>query len=220
MRNNRNLDQELLEEPYRFEFFQAVRLLEKIYPQRRPVGRDASPQAEVVRFRTRMALDFPASEIHEITQGFDEAAGQEKSEMFVNFMGMGGPLGVLPTHYTETMIDRARYRDTAMWAFLDIFTHRAVSLFFRAWEKYRFPIQYERGHDVFTEYLFDFAGLGTKGLRGRMALEDESLLPYAGLIGQTPHSAVALQQIISDYFEIPAEIVQFYGQWIDLEDEN
>lgn len=220
MRNNRNLDQELFEEPYRFEFFQAVRLLEKIYPNRRPVGRDASPHTEVIRFRTRMALDFPASEIHEIKDGFDETLGREKSEMFVNFMGLGGPLGVLPTHYTETMIDRARYRDTAMWAFLDIFTHRAVSLFFRAWEKYRFPVQYERGKDDFTEYLFDFAGLGTKGLRGSMDLEDESLLPYAGLIAQKPHAAVGLRQIVSDYFEIPAEIVQFYGQWLDLEDEN
>ena len=220
MQDNRNLDQEFFEEPYRFEFFQAVRLLEKIYPNRRPVGRDASPQNEVVRFRTRMALDFPASEIYEIKNGFDEVAGHEKLEMFVNFMGLGGPLGVLPSHYTETMIERARYRDTAMWAFLDIFTHRAVSLFFRSWEKYRFPIQYERGKDVFTEYLFDFAGLGTEGLRGRMALEDETLLPYAGLIAQNPHSSVSLEQIVSDYFEIPAEIVQFYGQWIDLEAEN
>ena len=220
MPKNRNIDQELFDEPYRFEFFQAVRLLEKIYPERRPVGRDALPHNEVIRFRTRMALDFPASEIHEIIDSVDETTGQKKSEMFVNFMGMGGPLGVLPTHYTELMVERARYRDTAMWAFLDIYTHRAVSLFFRAWEKYRFPVQYERGRDDFTEYLFDFAGLGTKGLRGRMDLEDESLLPYAGLLGQRPHSAIALQQIVADYFAIPAEIIQFFGQWIDLEAEN
>ncbi len=220
MPKNRNLDQELLDEPYRFEFFQAVRLLEKIYPKRRPVGRDALPHTEVVRFRTRMALDFPASEIYEIQNSVEDATNQEKSEMFVNFMGMGGPLGVLPTHYTELMVERARYRDTAMWAFLDIYTHRAVSLFYRAWEKYRFPVQYERGKSDFTEYLFDFAGLGTKGLRGRMALEDESLLPYAGLIGQKPHSAIALEQIVADYFQIPAQIIQFFGQWIDLEDEN
>src|SRR5690606_34072820 len=150
-------------------------------------------------FRTRMGLDFPASQIQEVINSVEEATGQEKSEMFVNFMGMGGPLGVLPNHYTEIMIERARYRDTSMWAFLDIYTHRAVSLFYRAWEKYRFPVQYERGNDVFTEYLFDFAGLGTKGLRGRMALEDESLLPYTGLIAQKPHSAIALEQVVADY---------------------
>lgn len=220
MSKNRNLDEQLFEEPYRFEFFQAVRLLEKIYPKRRPVGRETLPHAEVVRFRTRMSLNFPASQIHEIVNSVEEATDQEKSEMFVNFMGMGGPIGVLPTHYTELMVERARYRDTAMWAFLDIYTHRAVSLFYRAWEKYRFPVQYERGNDDFTEYLFDFIGLGTKGLRGRMSLPDESLLPYAGLITQKPHSAVALENIVSDYFQINAEIIQFFGQWIDLEDEN
>ena len=133
---------------------------------------------------------------------------------------MGGPLGVLPVAYTELMIDRKRYRDTAMWAFLDIYTHRAVSLFYRAWEKYRFPVQYERGNDVFTEYLFDFAGLGTKGLRGRMDLEEETLLPYVGLIAQKPHSAVALLQIVADYFGIKAKAQQFFGQWIALEEDD
>ena len=220
MADDQNLDRQLLDEPYRFEFFQAVRLLEKIYPKRRPVGREALPHEEIVRFRTRMTLDFPASQIHEMTESVDDQTEQQKSEMFVNFMGLGGPIGVLPVHYTELMVERARYGDTAMWSFLDIYTHRAVSLFYRAWEKYRFPVQYERGSDTFTEYLFDFAGLGTGGLRGRMALEDESLLPYAGLIGHKPHSAAALEQIVSDYFQIPAEIVQFFGQWIDLEDEN
>ena len=107
-----------------------------------------------------------------------------------------------------------------MWSFMDIFTHRAVSLFFRAWEKYRFPVGYERGKDDFTAFLFDFAGLGTSGLRGRMALEDESLLPYSGLIAQKPHSAVALANILSDYFRIQAKIEQFFGQWLDLDAES
>lgn len=212
-----SLNQKLLEEPYRFEFFQAVRLLEKIFPDRSPVGGEAFPHEEVARFRSRMSLDFPASEIQEIKLTDDEFLEREKLEMFVNFMSMAGVSGALPVHYTELIIDRVRYRDTAMWMFLDIFTHRAVSLFFRAWEKYRFPVSYERGGDAFTAYLFDFAGLGTKGLRGRMDLEDESLLPYAGLIGQKPHSSAALGGVIGDYFGIKAKIVQFFGQWLELD---
>ncbi|MBS1794062.1 MAG: type VI secretion system baseplate subunit TssG [Acidobacteria bacterium] len=215
--NEKPLNQKLLDEPYRFEFFQAVRLLEKIFPERKPVGREALPHEEIVRFRSRMTLDFPASEIHELRQSFDELTDREKLEMFVNFMGMVGVSGVMPVHYTELIMERARYRDTAMWLFLDIFTHRSVSMFFRAWEKYRFPIGYERGHDDFTAFLFDIAGLGTKGLRGRMALEDESLLPYGGLIAQKPHSAVALGNILGDYFRIPARILQFFGQWLELD---
>lgn len=211
------LNQQLLDEPYRFEFFQAVRLLEKMFPDRSPVGGDALPDEEVVRFRSRMSLSFPASEIQEIGRVEDVLNDRERLEMFINFMGMAGVSGVLPRHYTELIMERVRYRDTAMWVFLDIFTHRAVGLFFRAWEKYRFPVAYERGSDAFTAYLFDLAGLGTKGLRGRMDLPDESLLPYVGLIAQKPHSSSALENIVSDYFGIKAKIIQFFGQWLDLD---
>jgi len=211
------LNQQLLDEPYRFEFFQAVRLLEKIFPEKKPVGGDALPHEEVARFRSRMGLSFPASEIQELKQSFDEYTEREKLEMFINFMGMVGVSGAMPVHYTELIMERVRYRDTAMWAFMDIFTHRAVAMFFRAWEKYRFPVSYERGQDDFTAYLFDFSGLGTNGLRGRMDLPDESLLPYGGLIAQKPHSATALGNILSDYFQVKAKILQFFGQWLDLD---
>jgi type VI secretion system protein ImpH len=214
------LNQELIDEPYRFEFFQAVRLLEKMFPERRPVGREASTTSEIIKFRSRMSLNFPASEIYEIKDADGNVPDEQKLEMFINFMGMIGVSGVMPTHYTELVIDRIRYRDTAMWAFLDIFTHRSVSLFFRAWEKYRFPIAYERGKNDFTDYLFDFVGLGTDGLRGRMSLEDESLLPYSGLIAQKPHSADALANILSDYFGVRAKIEQFFGQWLELDEES
>ncbi|MGD9562193.1 MAG: type VI secretion system baseplate subunit TssG [Pyrinomonadaceae bacterium] len=214
---DRPLNQVLLDEPYRFEFFQAVRLLEKAFPERRAVGRNAMPKEEVVRFRSRVALDFPASEIHEFRETFDEKTDEQRLEMLVNFMGMVGVSGVLPQPYSDLLLDRIRHRDTAAWAFLDIFTHRSVSMFYRAWRKYRFPIGYERGNDDFTGYLFDFVGLGTNGLRGRMGLADESLLPYAGLIAQKPHSCNALENVLSDYFGIPAKIRQFSGEWLVLE---
>jgi type VI secretion system protein ImpH len=217
---NRPLNQELFDEPYRFEFFQAVRLFAKLFPARKSVGGDALPHEESVRFRSRITLDFPSSEIHELRRTVDEGTDEERIEMLVNFMGVVGVSGVLPGHYTELVQDRIRYRDTAMWAFLDIFTHRSVSLFFRAWAKYRFPIDYEQGNDDFTSYLFDFAGLGTGGLRGRMALEDESLLPYTGLIAQKPHSTNALENILSDYFGIKAKVQQFFGQWLELSSDD
>ena len=211
------LNQILVDEPYRFEFFQAVRLLEKVRPERRAVGRNAMPHEEVVRFRSRVALDFPASEVHEINETVDAKTGDERLEMLVNFMGMVGVSGVLPQPYTDLVLDRVRHRDTAMWSFLDIFTHRAVSMFYRAWRKYRFPVGYERGNDEFTAYLYDLVGLGTKGLRGRMSLADESLLPYAGLIAQRPHSTNALENVLSDYFGTTARVRQFFGQWLALD---
>jgi type VI secretion system protein ImpH len=214
------LNEQLLEEAYRFEFFQAVRLLERIFPEKLPVGQSVNPQNEVVRFKSHLSLNFPPSQLHSIREVDDEFYEQRRFEMFINFMGMIGINGILPIHYTELAMSRARYGDHTLSSFMDIFTHRAVSLFFKAWEKYRFPVQYERGNDSFTEYLFDFIGLGTAGLRGQMDLDDESLLPYTGLIAQKPHSSSALSQILSDYFGIQAKILQFFGQWLDLEEEN
>jgi type VI secretion system protein ImpH len=213
------LNQALEEAPFSFEFFQAVRVLESLYPEKRSIGGTALPDEEIVRFRSRITLDFPSSEIHEIRE---RPGGEDKPvlEMIVNFMGMVGASGVLPTHYTELVLDRVRYRDTAMWAFLDIFTHRSVSLFFRAWSKYRFPVHYGREDDQLTSYLFDLVGLGTIGLGGRMAVADESLLPYAGLIVQRPHSVNAVANTIKDYFGIKARIEQFQGQWIELSQDD
>lgn len=210
------LAQELFDEPYRFEFFQAVRLLERMYPDRNPVGRDPDASREVVRFRTRQSLSFPPSQIHDLTQDGND---DRPPEMTVAFMGLTGPLGVLPHQYTELVMERARYRDTALWSFLDIFNHRMISLFYRVWEKYHFPIAYERGEeDRFTSYLLAIIGMGTKGLRGRLSFRDQALLPYSGLISQRPHSAVAMSAILSDYFGVSAQVVQFPGEWLKLAD--
>jgi type VI secretion system protein ImpH len=213
------LDQELFEEAYRFEFFQAVRLLERLDPEKQAVGRDSPASQEVVRFRTRQTLSFPPSEIYELTRN-DTGEQKSQPEMTVAFMGLTGPLGVLPHHYTELLMERARYKDNALWAFLDIFNHRLISLFYRIWEKHRFPIAYERGDlDQFTGYLFDIVGMGTGGLRGRQSFNDQALIHYGGLVAQRPHSASAIAAILSDYFGVPARVQQFAGQWLSL-DEN
>lgn len=208
----------LVNEGYRFDFFQAVRLLERLAPDREAVGRDGPPAREVARFRTKVGLAFPASEIHEIKDG---AGDESPPEVTVAFFGMTGPLGVLPQAYTELLIERLRHRDRALWEFLDLFHHRLISLFYRAWEKYRFTVGYEQDRsDPFTQYLFDLVGLGTAGLRGRMAVADEGLLLWAGLIAQQPHSASALQSILRDDFGVPVTVDQFMPQWLPLEGEH
>ncbi|HKP85575.1 MAG TPA: type VI secretion system baseplate subunit TssG [Blastocatellia bacterium] len=209
----------LFEEPYRFEFFQAVRLLERIEPERRPVGRYSEPAGEAVRFRTRVSLSFPPSQIYGLARAGEEES--KPSRMTVAFMGLTGPAGVLPHHYTELLIERTRYKDTALAEFLDLFNHRMISLFYRAWEKYRFPVAYERGEDDrFTEFLFDIVGMGTRGLRNRQSFPDEILLFYGGLFAMRPHSASAMCAALGDYFGATARMEQFSGQWLKLDDES
>lgn len=210
------LTQQFFDETYRYRFFQAVRLLERIYLDRQPVGQDAAISNEVVRFRTRQTLSFPPSEIYQLTE--EPHPSTAPPELMVSFMGLTGPLGVLPHHYTELVMNRARYRDTALWKFLDIFNHRFISLFYRVWEKYHFPIAYERnGEDQFTVFLYDLVGMGTPGLRDKLSFKDQGLLFYSGLIAQRPHSATAVASILSDYFRVSASIKQFPGEWLKLE---
>ena len=224
---------QLFREPWRFDFFQAVRLLEWIAWERAqagadpraPVGHDERLLDECVRFRVPPTRGFPASEIASLVETTPDAP----PEMEVNFLGLVGPSGVLPQHYTELVIQRLRrFKDSALRDFLDLFHHRAISLFYRAWEKYRFPIVYERQarshrpaardqeHLDFTWYLHCLVGQGTAGLRGRLEIDDEAFLYYAGHFSHRPRSAVVLQTILADFFAMPVRIRQFQGQWLYL----
>lgn len=215
------LEEVLFAEPYRFDFFQAVRLLERIYETRRPVGHVAEPKNEAVRFQTMIGLNFPASQIYALEPESNDPDRPAPPQMTVAFMGLTGPSGVMPHAYTELLMERLRNKDKALIDFLDLFNHRVLSLFFRAWEKYRFPIGVERGlDDRFTEFLFDIVGLGTRGLRHRFSFADEGLLSYGGLIANRPHSSSAMEGILSDYFGVNAKVEQFKGQWLKLEPES
>jgi type VI secretion system protein ImpH len=210
------VENRLFAEPFSFEFVQAVRLLQQFYPNRSPVGLFTSPDTEIARFGVRAVLTFPASEVYAIEQ-----RPENPPLMRVNFMGLIGPLGVLPLYYTELVADRLRERDRVLRDFLDMFHHRMISLFYRAWEKYRFMVAYEQGRrERFSQYLLDIIGLGTKGQGGRQLIPDLSLAYYAGLFAQQPRSAEALRLILLDYFKVPVAVEQFLGAWYQLDESS
>lgn len=210
------MEQILREDPCSFEFFQAVTLLQRLRKNHQPVGRFSNPQDEAVHFRANNNLAFPASQIQEIQWPDDSPP-----KLTVNFMGLTGPMGVLPYCYTELILERARAKDRTLEAFLDIFNHRMISLFYRAWEKYRFPVTYYLGgEDRFTHHLLDLIGLGTPGLQDRQAVPDSALLHYVALLGEQSRSAAALEAILADYFEVAVEVEQFTGAWYRLDPAN
>lgn len=215
---NSPLEQALFEEGFRFDFFQAVRLLHRSYAERVAVGLDGPPGREAVRFRSRPALGFAAGAVQELRR--DEVTG--RPEMTVNFMGLTGPVGVLPRHYTDTVVRRLRAKDAVLHEFLDLWTHRLVSLFYRAWEKYRFAIRYERGalerraEDRFAWLLFDLFGMGTEGLLGRLLVDDRILLYYTGLLAQRRRTASGLAAVLQDQFAVPVRVEQYVGQWLPI----
>lgn len=206
----------LAREPYSFDFFQAVRLLEKLCPRRTPVGKFAHPSAEVAHFGAHASLAFPASQIQGLETREDGLVG-----LLVNFMGLIGPEGTLPNPYTSLVIERLRSGDTSLQDFFDIFNHRIISLFYRAWRKYRFDL----GHEMlegnrFSRHILSLVGLGTEGLQERQCISDDALVYYSGLLAQRPRSAQALRQILMDYFDVPVQVEQFAGGWYHLDEQT
>ncbi|HEV2862330.1 MAG TPA: type VI secretion system baseplate subunit TssG [Pyrinomonadaceae bacterium] len=222
------LEDWLYEEPYRFDFFQAVRLLELADAARAdaadeegctPVGEGADPFSEPVRFKSSVALSFPASDLDHLAGPPDGRA--RPARMTVNFMGLAGLSGPLHTPSTELIIERAWHKDTALRDFLDIFNHRLVSLLYRIRKLHRVGLDTRHpGKDRVSDYLYSVVGLGTPGLRRRMQVKDRSLLFYSGLLGQQPRSMAGLERILSDYFGVPVEGRPLQGRWRPLEEDQ
>lgn len=239
-RSHRDLIRELVADGPRFKFFQAVRLL--------GLGRADDQEGAIppeLRFRSLLSLAFPPSEITRVEREVARAPGltetpppegeeavspdqeDERLSMTVAFMGMTGPAGVLPTAYTELLLERRnQYRDHSAHRFLDIFTHRAVSLFYQAWRKHLFYLPYEAGGpDRFSRNILDIVGVGLRHLQQRLIHEgqgipDRFLIHYAGLLSQKPISAVNIAAVVSGYFAVPARLDQYIGQWIHFPQEE
>lgn len=208
----------LEDNPKSFEFFQAVRLLERLFPERAGVGDYSPPSEEIVRFSAHPSVAFPPTEIEELRlPDGGEGRGAEQPHMSVNFMGLIGPQGVLPLYYTLLVAEELRNRKPALRDFFDIFQHRMVSLLYKAWEKTRFAVSYERTEDdTLTSHVLDITGMGLPSFRERMGFTDETLVFYAGLLAPQPRSALGLERMLEDYFDVPVEVVQFIGGWFDL----
>jgi type VI secretion system protein ImpH len=208
----------LFSEPFRFDFFQAVRLLERARPDRAAVGSDGPPRREVVRFRAVPGLTFPASAIHALEPPEEPDA---PPTMTVAFLGLTGPLGVLPHCYTELAFARTRAGDRTLASFLDLFHHRLISLFYRAWVKHRLAVLYELGEaGPFSDYVLDLIGLGFESLQGRREFPDTALIFYAGLFARRHRPAVMLGSLLREYFGLPVEILQFAGRWLRLSPDD
>lgn len=211
-------------DPARFDFFQAVRLLERLAAadDRPALGGDTAPESEAAFLRVQPGLRFPAGSVTKFATSDDEPP-----ELSASFGGLIGPDGILPQHYTSLVLARQRAKDSTLRDWLDLFHHRLLSLLVRAWEKNRWPAARDRqlsetraGDDACTAAGFAVAGFGTDRLRGRTGVPDDAVVYYAGLLGRRPRTATGLEQILSEYFGWSVKVEQLAGQWLYLDDPN
>jgi type VI secretion system protein ImpH len=208
----------LYAQPWEFEFFQAIRILEATSPHRRHPGESSEPDGEAVRLSSRVGLDYPASELQGVRPPADAT---QPPTLITNLFCLGGPTGPLPFPDTETVLDRSSHGDQAFRDFLDMFHHRLLSLLVRARKLYDPGFASVRPDlGPMAEYLYSFMGMASKAIKKRLAVDDRRLLFYAGILSQQPRSAAGLERILSDHFRTGVRVRQMIGMWRRLDPEQ
>lgn len=221
----------LFREGYRFNFFQAVYLLEKLYQDAAGPGEEGPLSQESIRFQASSRLSFPPGDVYSIEKRDGKyiqgvTGRSEIVRMILSFMGLYGVDSPLPSYFSAIIAglsdkEESDYKDgesgiRALRHFLDIFDHRIYSLFYRSWKKYRYYLQFEEGaNDKFSQYMLSLLGLGTPALQDLVGVESSRLIAYTGIIGQQVHCAAGLRGLLFDYFDgIGVRIIEFMPRWV------
>ncbi|HIJ70394.1 MAG TPA: type VI secretion system baseplate subunit TssG [Planctomycetes bacterium] len=212
-----SLTKRLRDEPYELDFYQAVRRIECARPDRPRIACSQLPHEDPVQFCQNVSMAFAPSAI----AAYEEATDGRPPRLSVNFFGLLGPNGPMPLHITAHTRNRIRnHGDNTLAGFLDIFNHRMISLFYRAWACNQQNVSYDRQEDDrFKAYIGSMFGIGDDSWRNRDAVADVAKLHYSGRLVCPNRNAEGLQATLQDYFGIEVDIEQFVGQWMNLPDE-
>lgn len=231
-------------EPYGFDFFLAVRLLDCAHADLPRTGYSDHPWEDHVRFSQEPSLAFAPATVQALKRPAapeseplppDEPAHEDglavgedgrplpnvAPRLFQNFFGLLGPNGPLPHHITQYARERERnFADPTLARFLDLLNHRLTALFYRAWASAQKTVSFDRpDEDRFAPWIGSLFGFGTPALRERDSVQDFAKLHYAGhLVCHTRHAS-GLRAIIEDYFGIRTKLQEMSGQWVDLPED-
>lgn len=212
------LEKSLFEEGYSFDFYQAVRLIEILHPEKISPGQGSEADKEAVRFRSETDFEFPASDLKDIIRSSEDDVPHEMS---VNFMGLAANAGPLPAVYTELILERLQKKDRALKDFLDIFNHRFISLMYRVRKMFRIAFDFKSPEEThFADYFFCLMGMGTPGLRRRMKVPDRALLFYTAIVSSRIRSMTGLEVLLSDYFGVGIKGKPLCGRWYPLAEDQ
>lgn len=210
--------QHLLAEPYRYQFVQAMRIL--LCWLRQQNVSHAQAFGQVLRFKSSLSLSFPASEIEQLS--LDDNEQLTLIPTFMRFLGIGG---TLPLHHSERIAGhRLSRKDAGVPAFLDIFSHRMLTLYYQAWEKYRLESTLQtQATDAQLPLLMALAGVQRTALPSNGdtdAVTQDVAAWYAGLLRCRPVSTQAIGPVLAEYCAVPVTLQQFVGGWDYLEKDR
>lgn len=203
--------------PHRYQFVQLVNLLVRMLRQQGVPYAQAFSQ--VLRFRNSLSLAFPASEIESIE--VESLAPAARIHITPTFLGLLGASGTLPLHDTERATAKAGAAGDASWTpFIDLFSNRAVGLFYEAWGKYRVEHGLNtRARDDLLPRLCALGGLRSSSFgadRSYCAVPSEVAAYYAGVLRTRPIAASTVERVLGEYFGVPVRLEEFVGGWDPL----
>ena len=204
----------LREKPYAFQLFAALRLLEQAYASQPRLGESRKASDDAVRLGQAPHLSFAPSDLASV----EDEEGRLALEQFG--FGLFGPNGALPLHLTELAYERRRQKeDATIVDFLNLFQHRLISLFYRAWADTEPAVSLDRpASDRFRGYVGAFMGLEPATARDADWVPDYAKLSRVGLFAPQSRSAEGLEDLLADYFGIDVQVRQFVGAWLDVPD--
>jgi type VI secretion system protein ImpH len=205
---------ELAAEPYRYDFYDALRRLECAFPDRPRWAQARGPEEEPVRLGQDASMAFaPAS-----LASFTESTDREPPRLLVHLFGLLGPNGPLPLHLTEYARDRQRHHnDRTLVRFLDVLQHRFIALFYRAWAQAQPHVNRDRpADDRFALFTGSLVGLGRPVFTNRDAVPDLAKLFHASTLVRQVRNADGLGAVLQHYFQVPVRVVEFVGHWMTL----
>lgn len=163
-----------------------------------------SPSQEAILFRADASLAFPLSDVKHLTE---TPYGQHV--MTTTFLGLAGSQSPLPGYYLEAIAREAAQDESLVAEFLNMFSHRWTQFVWQIWRKYRYYVCFRNGGtDVFSQRMFALVGLGSPGVREKLAINHCKMLAYAGVLTSPGRSPEVISNLISHCFDLPDVTVE------------
>jgi type VI secretion system protein ImpH len=180
---------------WRANFYRFCQLLEQENPDSPKLGATSHPANDPVRFRPWPGMGFPVSTLKTVET--DEDHPERPPTVRTTFLGMYGVDSPLPTTYLDDIAQR-REGHEAVTSFLDIFSHRITTQYYRIWRKYAYPATFEGGgRDATSQCLLGLVGLGIPGTAEQVATPISRFLALLGTMRLPTRNAEGVRALVS-----------------------
>jgi type VI secretion system protein ImpH len=209
------LFEQLAAEPWAHDFFAVLRQFENLSPDKPRLGKALRPTAEPLRLGQDPELDFAPAALMSFKEG-------KRPRLGARFLGLFGPMGPLPLHITEYARDRLRNHGDASFArFADVFHHRTLLLFYRAWAQSQPAVHADRPHDdQFAKWVSALFGQAPAALRRGDSVTDAAKRFAGGHLARPTRSPEAIAKVLRQYFDVPIRVEPYVGHWMPLRAED